>query len=159
MSSDKRKCSIPLSEINCADCSIGNRVEFGSAQFCPFIVRNHPTGAVLGKLGEASDYIWFISSGAVAGTAGAGREANVLFPPGSFVGLETLHQPWRALTVWTLARTSTCGITPEGFLRWLEGQGALRDELMKESAEVLAAAEQRRKDNSTFRYSPRTHPK
>ena len=49
MSPDERISSIPLSEISCADCSIGNSVEFRSAQFCPFIVRNYPTGAVLGR--------------------------------------------------------------------------------------------------------------
>ena len=129
---------IKLDELACDSCVVGCSGEFHPIEFCPFITREFPTGAVLGERGDETQYLWFIKSGAVAGTFGPGRETHIVHPAGSFVGLEALLVDKQLMTSWTLARTTVCGITRDAFKQWLERRSALEAQLQTAAAEIVA---------------------
>lgn len=113
--------------VECQSCPVGAVSGVGKGQFCPFIVRQHESDTELYSADELADYIWFVKAGVVSLKAPGGH-CEIKYP-NSFIGIEALDTGRYRATAHTLAPTTLCGATREGFAQW-----------MKSNAEPLCAA-------------------
>lgn len=132
---------LDLGQVVCGSCPIGRASGLGRGQFCPFITRELERGEIVCTAGEPADHVWLVKRGVVG--LGLSRDEpdrlDTLRLPGTFVGLECLLEDRYRATGRTVARTSLCGATREGFRRWaresderlaLIVRAALRDSIL-----------------------------
>ena len=116
-----RADTIDLGEMSCDACPVGCASGRSAVQFCPFIIRHYERGAELCRVGEPAGYVWLVEEGVIGlGVAGA-DSLDALRLPGGFVGLECLVGDAYLSTARALSRSTLCGATRDGFLRWMRG--------------------------------------
>jgi hypothetical protein len=120
---DDQRDTLDLGEVRCATCPLGQASGAGRGQFCPFITREVGRGEVLCRAGEPAGYVWMVKKGAVGLGLAQGDldRLDTIRLPGTFIGLECLVQETYLATARTVARSTLCGATREGFRRWVRG--------------------------------------
>jgi len=130
-----------LGQVDCASCAVGKAAGVGRGQFCPFITRECARDELLCTAGEPIHHVWLVKRG-VVGVALSHDDPDgldTLRLPGTYVGLEALVDDCYLATARTVARTTLCSATRDGFRRWaresderlaLVVRAALRDSIL-----------------------------
>lgn len=132
---------LDLGQVACSDCPIGRASGLGRGQFCPFITREYARGELLCTAGAPATHVWMVKRGVVGlGLSSAEPDRlDTLRLPGTYVGLECLLGDRYLATARTVARTTLCSATRDGFRRWaresderlaLVLRAALRDSIL-----------------------------